>query len=71
MNIVLPCMTLYREMKLTSPRLNMVIAVGGIVWFTTATVTGFPTTDLKVATVLTEVSRHNNSYIIIQLQYKS
>ena len=68
MNIDLPCMTLYREMKLTSPRLNMVIAVGGIVWFTTATVTGFPTTDLKVATVLAEVSRHNNSYSTAAVQ---
>ena len=44
-----------REMKLTSPRLNLVIAVGGIVWYTTAAV-NIPTTDLAGATALCEVS---------------
>ena len=44
-----------REMKLTSPRLNLVMAVGGIVWYTTAAVITIPTTDLAGATALCEV----------------
>ena len=42
-------------MKLTSPRLNLVMAVGGIVWYTTAAVITIPTTDLAGATALCEV----------------
>ena len=44
-----------REMKLTSPRLNLVMAVGGIVWYTTVAAITIPTTDLAGATALCEV----------------
>ena len=48
---------LCREMKLTSPRLNLVIAVGAIVWYISVAVKVIPTEDITTATVLCEVSR--------------
>ena len=45
----------HREIKLTSPRLNLVIVMGGIVWYTSGTVLTIPTSDLAVATALCEV----------------
>ena len=45
-------------MKLTSPRLNLVIAAGAIVWYISAAVKAIPTEDPTTATVLCEVRRH-------------
>ena len=47
-----------REMKLTSPRLNLVIVAGAIVWYISAAVKAIPTEDPTTATVLCEVRRH-------------
>ena len=47
-----------REMKLTSPRLNLVIAVGAIIWYISVVVKAMPTEDTTTATVLCEVRRH-------------
>ena len=47
-----------REMKLTSPRLNLVIAVGAIIWYISVAVKAMPTEDTTTATVLCEVRRH-------------
>ena len=44
-------------MKLTSPRLNLVIAAGAIVWYISAAVKAIPTEDPTTATMLCEV-RH-------------
>ena len=46
-----------REMKLTSPRLNLVIAAGAIVWYISAAVKAIPTEDPTTATVLCEIWR--------------
>ena len=50
----------HREMRLTSPRLSLVVALGGIVWYTSATVVTIPTTDLAVVTALCEVRDVNH-----------
>ena len=55
----------YREMKLTSPRLNLVVAVGGIVWYTSATVLTIPNTDLAWFTAQCEVRCTNKVLIIV------
>ena len=44
-------------MKVTSPRLNVVIAVGAIVWYISVAVKVIPTEDITTATVLCEVRR--------------
>ena len=54
-----------REMKLTSPRLNLVIALGAIVWYISSVVKTIPTEDLTTATVLCEVRCHAEITIAI------
>ena len=57
-------------MKLTSPRLNLVMAVGGIVWYTTAAAVTIPTTDLAGATALCEVRvRVRTDVLPLDIQY--
>ena len=51
-------------MKLTSPRLNLVIAVGAIVWYISVAVKVIPTEDITTATVLCEVSRQAELTIV-------
>ena len=55
---------LCREMKLTSPRLNVVIAVGAIVWYISVAVKVIPTEGITTATVLCEVRRQAEFTII-------
>ena len=57
-------------MKLTSPRLNLVMAVGGIVWYTSAAVITIPTTDLAGATALCEVRVGvRTAALLLDIQY--
>ena len=61
---------LCREMKLTSPRLNLVIAVGAIVWYISVAVKAIPTEDITTATVLCEVSRQAEFTVVaVKLRY--
>ena len=62
----------HREMKLTSPRLNLVMAVGGIIWYTSAAAITIPTTDLTGATALCEVRGGDKQFtlsIILTCRY--
>ena len=61
---------LCREMKLTSPRLNLVIAVGAIVWYISVAVKVIPTEDITTATVLCEVSRQAEFTVVaVKIRY--